>query len=133
MCGRIRTNDSNQCVTVLNEAEESDKIFNLINCDEGKIFCYNSTTRFIKLQHDEGQCVAVVRNRLRLKACRQYQGQIWNDMTWGYMWQDELQLMEKPCLIGNLDQNSLGAAGTCQKFDFQLIKAEEPGSPSLRA
>ena len=137
ICGRIRPIDSNQCVTVLNKTDESDQIFTLINCEEGKIFCYNSTTRFIKLQDDERQCVTVEDNTPRLTACRKYpvNTRNWNDISWGYMWKDDLKLMSSPQSCWKLasDQKSLSTgSGACSQFDFQLIKSIFSGSPSLR-
>ena len=131
MCGRIRIINSNQCVTVLNEPDESDgQIFSLTKCDEGKIFCYNSATRFIKLQDNEMQCVAVEDDTLRLKACK-YERKVWGYMSWGYMWRDTLE-NGSVCWKSNSDQKNvkLVVGKLCQEFDFQLIIPKEPGSPS---
>ena len=124
MCGLIRPIDSSQCVTVLNDT------LTLANCDEGKIFCYNSTTRFIKhkLRDNDMQCVAGVEKRLQLQPC-DYEGQL-SDSKWTFRWKSMITATSgSECWKRKQTaSDTLEVGNECdQEFDFQLIKAQTPG------
>ena len=127
VCGLVRLMSSALCVSV---EEDNRKLILTSSCEEDrKIFCYNSTSRFIKLQGDEHNCVTKADKTLRLTPCSS------EESTLSWVFTEDGEIKKEPttnnkCWIqDNSDEGTNLVVGSCdKKFDFQLTRG--PGNCS---
>ena len=117
MCGQIRPLNSgqNQCVTV-----KKNKDLDLTNnCDEKhEIFCYNSTSKFLKLQGNDTECVTGVQHILHLMPCDDGD----QKKKWTYRWTAVMAGLRNACWkLNTVDPTKIEIGPSCtHEFDFQL-------------
>ena len=125
MCGVVRPIKSSQCVTV-----DSDRKLSLTaQCEhDTKIFCFNSTSEFIKLRGNDEKCVTGEKNKaLQLEPCeggnnnKAFKWDYWNNLR--IVWRVKTGSNNSYCW--KQDSSDAIIVGTdCEKqqFDFQMIK-----------
>ena len=120
MCGSIihKHEDSGKCVS-----KRDDSYVTLTDecAGDKNIFCYDSVSRFIKLQDEEDDCVTIVSNNLVLRDCNEVN----DNMKWVYT---EDSLIRKTsstiCWDFSIESNIMKVAGGGdQEFFFQLMKS----------
>ncbi|XP_063680021.1 uncharacterized protein LOC134815417 [Bolinopsis microptera] len=120
MCGMIRPIGSNQCVTV--PGNRDDTLILTSDCAVRNVFCYNSTSRFIKPKDDDKDCVASEDNRLLLKTCEDLEL-----MKWLYSIEPMIKQSEKcwkQSASTNANAKDIGVVAECdEECHFQLIKS----------
>ena len=114
MCGLVRHKDTGTCVS-----KKDDSYLTLTDCvGDRNIFCYDSVSRFIKLQ-DEDACATIESNKVVLRDCNQEE-----NMKWVYTERGNIKkTSESACW--SLDDNpvpNIVTFGSCQQlFYFQLM------------
>ena len=121
-CGLIRHQDTGKCVTEFGEQDNTRYLTLTDDCVGDKnIFCYDSVSRFIKLQDDEDACVTIESNNLVLRNCNGDD----NNMKWFYTEGGSIKSKmandSYPCWQYKDQQMKAYVSKTCdKKFYFQM-------------
>ena len=119
-CGLIRHKDTGKCVS-----KRDDSYLTLTDDCVGdrNIFCYDSVSRFIKLQDDENACVTIESNNLALRDCNGDD----NKMKWFYTEGGLIKNKREPnsylCWQYRNQQMSAFVSECDEEFYFQMTKS----------
>ena len=115
----IRHKDSGKCVS-----KKDDSHLTLTDCvGDRKIFCYDSGSRFVKLQDDENTCVTIESNNLVLRKCNEGENMKWLYTEGGFIKKDADTSLcwqysdSDDCMIVDSKKET-------EKFYFHFIKSE---------
>ena len=114
MCGLIRHKNTGKCVTEFAEQDYSRYITLTDDCaGDRNIFCYDSVSRFIKLQDEEDACVTIESNNLVLRKCNEVN----DNMKWVYT-EDSLirSTSSTTCWAFNTESNIMKVASRVGRY-----------------
>ncbi|KAL5247671.1 hypothetical protein ACHWQZ_G019528 [Mnemiopsis leidyi] len=124
-CGVIRHKNTGNCVTVPGKGDEPRYLSLTDDCTEDKnIFCYDSESRFVRLQDDTDTniCVTKYSNNLLLENCSDGK-----NVNWIYLEDGTIKSGSNPVSFWEFDSQSnvRNSSGCKQEFYFQLMKYGE--------